>query len=144
MRCVHVLLVAVLCAASYRVSLAQLTASASAPSDRAMRAEFLRKMIAEKVAAIEPKVIAWRRELHQYPELSNREFRTSKLVAEHLKSLGLEVQTGIAHTGVVGLLRGAKPGRWLPCVRIWTLCQLLKRLACHLPLKCEPHTMVKK
>jgi amidohydrolase len=61
-------------------------------------------------AAVEPKVIAWRRDIHQHPELGNREFRTSKLVAEHLRSLGLEVQTGVAHTGVVALLRGSKPG----------------------------------
>lgn len=59
---------------------------------------------------IEPKVIEWRRHFHQYPELSNREFKTAEKVAAHLKSLGLEVQTGIAHTGVVGILRGTKPG----------------------------------
>lgn len=52
------------------------------------------------------KVVAWRRDIHQHPELSNREFRTSKLVAEHLESLGIEVETGVAHTGVVGTLRG--------------------------------------
>jgi len=62
------------------------------------------------VAGVEPRVIAWRRDIHQQPELSNREFRTSALVAEHLRSLGLEVRTGVAHTGVVGLLRGARPG----------------------------------
>ena len=56
------------------------------------------------------KVIAWRRDFHQNPELSNRETRTSKIVADHLKSLGLEVRTGIAKTGVVGVLRGGKPG----------------------------------
>lgn len=59
---------------------------------------------------IEDKVIAWRRDIHEHPELSNREFRTSKLVAEHLSSLGIEVQTGVAHTGVVGILKGGKPG----------------------------------
>ena len=59
---------------------------------------------------IEPKVIEWRRYFHENPELSNREFNTSKKIAEHLKSLGLEVQTGIAHTGVVGILKGNKPG----------------------------------
>ena len=58
----------------------------------------------------ESKVIAWRRDIHEHPELGNREFRTSKLVADHLKSLGMEVQTGVAHTGVVGLLKGGKPG----------------------------------
>jgi len=57
---------------------------------------------------IEAKAIAWRRDIHQNPELSNREFRTAKLVADHLKSLGLEVKTGVAHTGVVGILRGKK------------------------------------
>jgi len=62
-------------------------------------------------AAVEPKVIEWRRDIHQHPELSNREFRTAKKVADHLRGLGLdEVRTGIAHTGVVAILRGAKPG----------------------------------
>jgi hypothetical protein len=50
--------------------------------------------------ACRPKVIAWRRDIHQHPELGNRESRTSKLVADHLRKLGLEVRTGIAHTGV--------------------------------------------
>jgi amidohydrolase len=59
---------------------------------------------------VESKVIAWRRDFHEHPELSNREFRTSKIVAEHLKSLGMEVDTGIAHTGVVGFLKGDLPG----------------------------------
>lgn len=57
-----------------------------------------------------PKVIAWRRDIHAHPELGNRETRTAKLVADHLKHLGLEVQTGVAHTGVVALLRGGRPG----------------------------------
>lgn len=55
-------------------------------------------------------VVEWRRDFHQNPELSNREFRTADLVARHLESLGIEVTSGIAHTGVVGLLRGGKPG----------------------------------
>ena len=59
---------------------------------------------------IELKMIEWRRHFHQNPELSNREFKTAEKIAEHLKSLGFEVQTGIAHTGVVGILKGAKPG----------------------------------
>jgi amidohydrolase len=62
------------------------------------------------IAAIEPKVVAWRRDIHQHPELGNREFRTSALVAEHLKGLGFDVETGVAHTGVVGTLVGGKPG----------------------------------
>ena len=67
--------------------------------------------IDEAVVGIEAAVIAWRRDLHQHPELGNREFRTAGVVAEHLRALGLdEVRTGVAHTGVVGLLKGALPG----------------------------------
>ncbi|MGB5555005.1 MAG: amidohydrolase [Flavobacteriaceae bacterium] len=62
-------------------------------------------------AAIESKVIEWRRDIHQNPELSNREFKTAEKIAAHLKSLGIEVQTGVAHTGVVGILKGNKPGK---------------------------------
>ena len=62
-------------------------------------------------SAVEESVIAWRRDLHEHPELGNREFRTAALVAEHLRALGLdEVRTGVAHTGVVGLLKGGLPG----------------------------------
>jgi amidohydrolase len=57
---------------------------------------------------VEGKCIAWRRDIHQHPELGNREFRTAKLVAEHLRKLGMEVKTEVAHTGVVGILRGKK------------------------------------
>jgi amidohydrolase len=60
---------------------------------------------------IEAKVIEWRRDFHKYPELSNREFKTADKIAKHLKSLGLEVQTGIAHTGVVAILKGNSPGK---------------------------------
>ena len=62
------------------------------------------------VAQIEPSLLMWRRDLHQRPELGNREFRTAGIVANHLEELGLEVQTKVAHTGVVGLLKGALPG----------------------------------
>lgn len=61
-------------------------------------------------SSVAPKVINWRRDIHQHPELSNREVRTSKLVADHLKKLGLQVRTGIAHTGVSAVLKGGKPG----------------------------------
>jgi amidohydrolase len=57
-----------------------------------------------------PRIVAWRRDFHQHPELGNREVRTAGKVAEHLKALGLEVQTGVAHTGVVALIKGGKPG----------------------------------
>lgn len=59
---------------------------------------------------IERKVIAWRRDIHEHPELGNSEFRTSGLIAKHLESLGLEVRTKVATTGVVALLKGGKPG----------------------------------
>lgn len=61
-------------------------------------------------ADLEQRVIDWRRDIHQHPELSNREFRTAALVQKHLASLGIEVHTKIAHTGVVGILHGAQPG----------------------------------
>ncbi len=62
-------------------------------------------------ADIESKVVDWRREIHQNPELGNREFKTAEKIAKHLESLGIEVQTGVAHTGVVGLLKGDQPGK---------------------------------
>lgn len=68
------------------------------------------EQINKNVAEIIPKVVEWRRNFHQNPELSNREYKTAAIVAAYLKSLGLEVKTGIAKTGVVGILRGGKPG----------------------------------
>lgn len=59
-----------------------------------------------EITAVMPKVVTWRRDFHEHPELSNQEFRTAGKVAEHLSRLGMEVKTGIAHTGVVGILRG--------------------------------------
>lgn len=70
----------------------------------------LQMRIDQMAKAIEPKVIEWRRHFHEHPELSNRETKTAARIAEHLKGLGIEVQTGVAHTGVVGLLKGGKPG----------------------------------
>ena len=64
-----------------------------------------------QVDAVIPKVVAWRRDIHEHPELGNREFRTAKLVAEHLRALGIEVRTEVGHTGVVGVLKGGRPGR---------------------------------
>lgn len=60
---------------------------------------------------VEQKVIEWRRDFHKNPELSNREFRTAAKIAEHLRSLGVEVDTGVAKTGVVGVLKGEHPGK---------------------------------
>ena len=59
---------------------------------------------------IEPQCIAWRRDLHEHPELGNRETRTAKIIAAHLRSLGMEVKEGVAKTGVIGILKGGKPG----------------------------------
>lgn len=73
-------------------------------------AQSLTSAIEQAAAEIEAKVIEWRRDFHQFPELSNREVKTAEKVANHLKNLGLEVQTGIAYTGVVGILEGARPG----------------------------------
>jgi amidohydrolase len=59
---------------------------------------------------VQPRVVEWRRDIHRHPELSNRETRTAGLVAAHLKALGMEVRTGIAHHGVIGVLKGGRPG----------------------------------
>ena len=66
--------------------------------------------INQQAKEIEPKLIEWRRQFHQFPELSNREFKTGAKIAEFLKSLGMDVHYPVAKTGVLGVLRGAKPG----------------------------------
>ncbi|MHA4893442.1 amidohydrolase [Pedobacter sp. PWIIR3] len=76
----------------------------------AAQKNIFRPAISKKALSIEEKVIAWRRDLHEHPELGNNEVRTAGIVAEHLKSLGIEVKTGVAKTGVVGILKGGKPG----------------------------------
>lgn len=70
----------------------------------------VQQLIDQKSKLLLPKVIEWRRHIHQNPELGNREFKTMEYIAAHCKKLGLEVQTGIAKTGVVAILRGGKPG----------------------------------
>jgi amidohydrolase len=70
----------------------------------------LKTKINQKAESLEAKVVAWRRDFHQNPELGNREFKTAEKVAAHLKSLGIEVKTGVGKTGVVGILKGGKPG----------------------------------
>lgn len=76
----------------------------------ALYAQNLQSRIEQVSKEIEPRVIEWRRHFHQYPELSNREFKTAEKVAAHLTSLGMQVRTGVAKTGVVGILKGSKPG----------------------------------
>src|SRR6266568_6349444 len=90
--------------ASIGVFMATLSASAATVEQR----------IDELAKQVGPSVIACRRDIHQHPELGNREVRTSKLVVDKLKSLGIEVKAPIAHTGVAGVLRGGKPGRVVP------------------------------
>jgi len=82
-----------------------LAAAAGDGAGAALQAE-----IDRRAGALQAKLVAWRRDFHQNPELSNREVRTSKIVADHLRALGLEVETGVARTGVVAVLRGGRPG----------------------------------
>lgn len=74
------------------------------------QAQNLKTLIDTRAAELEDKVIEWRRHIHENPELSNREYETAKYIAAHLEELGLKVQTGVAHTGVVAVLEGGKPG----------------------------------
>lgn len=87
----------------YALLLLSSTLSLRAQSD-------LYNMIDSKADRLEQQVIEWRRHFHQYPELSNREFETAEKVAQHLTDLGLRVKTGVAHTGVVGILETGRPG----------------------------------
>ncbi|MBJ6143218.1 amidohydrolase [Hymenobacter sp. BT559] len=89
--------------------LAGLGLLATAPAARAQRAT-LDARIAQLAAAEQAKVVGWRRDLHEHPELGNEENRTAAFIAAQLKALGIEVQTGVGRTGVVGLLKGGKPG----------------------------------
>ncbi len=88
-----------------------LSATAIALSAGAAVAQVPLERIETAVAAATPRVVAWRRDLHQHPELGFAETRTAGVVADHLRSLGLEVRTEVGRTGVVGVLRGGRPGR---------------------------------
>ena len=70
----------------------------------------LKNSLDKEIDSLMEKVIEWRHDIHQYPELGNREFRTSKKIEDHLVSLGIQVETKIAYTGVVGLIKGGMPG----------------------------------
>jgi amidohydrolase len=94
------------CLLIWNVGFAQMPTDATAETSK----KELKQKIDVLADQVESKVIEWRRHLHQNPELSNREFKTAEKVAKHLRGLGLEVKTGIAHTGVVGILKGGKPG----------------------------------
>jgi amidohydrolase len=90
----------------YRTTLVLALAAAAATPLHAADTSQIQAMVQQEL----PQVTAWRHDIHQHPELSNREVRTSALVAKELKKLGLDVHTGIAHTGVVALLKGDLPG----------------------------------
>jgi len=81
------------------------------PSPAQSQTDPMAASIDRTTAEILPQVVAWRRDFHQHPELGLQETRTAKVIADHLRSLGMEVQTGVAGTGVVGILKGAKPGK---------------------------------
>ena len=87
-----------------------LISTLSSPSFAAASDQQLNNNLKKANHSVSEKVITWRRHLHQYPELSNREFETAKYITKHLKALGLEVQTGVAHTGVVAKLKVGKKG----------------------------------
>lgn len=93
-----------------RGGVAGLTVAIAASAWSPAAAQSLAGEIDRRAQAVEPKLIAWRRDIHEHPELGDLETRTSALVAEHLRRLGLEVRTGVAGTGVVAVLKGRFPG----------------------------------
>jgi amidohydrolase len=93
-----------------RAVLAGLLAHSGLASAQSLDAARLR-LLDERVADLQSKMVAWRRDIHQHPELSGQEARTAKLVAEHLRKLGLDVRSGVGGHGVVGLLKGGLPGK---------------------------------
>ncbi len=98
---------ALLAASLPATAAAQTTAPASGA---AIDANALHAQIETRAKAVEAQLIAWRHDIHEHPELGNYETRTAKLVADHLRKLGMDVKTGVAKTGVVGVLKGGKPG----------------------------------
>lgn len=94
----------------YKYTLAATFATGLASSGLLAQNQPLNSRMDKLAEGLEKKVVTWRRDFHQNPELSNREFQTAAKVAAHLHSLGIEVKTGVAKTGVVGILKGGKPG----------------------------------
>src|SRR6185436_9967992 len=76
----------------------------------AQPAAMFSSQVEASIAQVLPRMTAWRRDFHEHPELSYEEVRTARIVAQHLRSLRMEVRTGVARTGVVGVLRGGQPG----------------------------------
>src|SRR5690606_33244608 len=101
---------AALCLGSPLLPGAAAAVAAGSDAQKVAPPSALSAKIDSKAREIESKLIAWRRDIHEHPELGNQEKRTAKLVADHLRSLGMDVKTGVAVTGVVGVLKGGKPG----------------------------------
>ncbi|MDW7692619.1 amidohydrolase [Flammeovirgaceae bacterium SG7u.111] len=95
---------------SFRFKITFLICALSGLGSAAFAQAKLKPTVSKLSNEIQGKLVEWRRDFHENPELSNREFKTAEKVAKHLTDLGLEVKTGIAHTGVVGVLKGGKPG----------------------------------
>ena len=93
-----------------RITLLALSLACALGAPLAHAFDSQRPEVAQQAQRLQSRVLAWRRDIHQHPELGNREVRTAKLVADHLRSLGLDLKTGIATTGVVAVLKGGKPG----------------------------------
>jgi len=104
------LFAASLLVAASAVTVGAQTSRSQIPIPKATTLDALHQRLDRDADAVLPKVVALRRNLHQHPELGNREVQTSALLADRLRALGYEVRTGVAKTGVVGVLRGGKPG----------------------------------
>jgi amidohydrolase len=81
------------------------------PSLLSAQASRLHAELDRRTMEVNPKVVTWRRDIHEHPELGMQETRTAALVAAHLRALGMEVRTGVGGTGVVGILKGGRPGK---------------------------------
>lgn len=96
---------------------------------------YLKLAVDDMVADMQPRIIEWRHHFHQNPELSNREFKTAAYIEAHLKSLGLEVRNQVAHTGIVAVLKGGKPGPVVALRADMDALPLKKMQTCHTPVK---------
>lgn len=95
---------------SYLAAIGLVCSLLSAAPSSAQPTTMFSPQVEVSIAQVLPRMVAWRRDFHEHPELSYEEVRTSRIVAQHLRSLRMEVRTGVAQTGVVGILRGGEPG----------------------------------
>lgn len=118
--------------------------SAALPLFAAAQNNTLKVDADKRTEAITQKVIDWRRDFHQHPELGNQETRTAGIIAKHLQALGLEVKTGVAKTGVVAVLKGGKPGPVVALRADMDGLPVTERVNLPLPQKYEQHITVRK